>query len=116
MDEDGDWTGMFWRFYPASEDEVDVMISRDTDSRLSLREKYAIDEWLSSEKDFHIMRDHPFHKFPVLGGMWGVKAGILPDMTQMINQFAQEDKYGTDYEFFAQVVVPHIQNKRERSS
>ena len=31
-------------------------------------------------------------------------------MTQMINQFAQEDKYGTDYEFFAQVVVTHIQN------
>ena len=27
MDEEGDWTGMFWRFYPASEESVDVVIS-----------------------------------------------------------------------------------------
>ena len=37
MENDGDWTGMFWRFYPASEDDVDVMISRDCDSRLNAR-------------------------------------------------------------------------------
>ena len=35
MDEDGDWTGMFRRFLACK--DGDVMISRDTDSRLSLR-------------------------------------------------------------------------------
>tara|TARA_B100000686_G_C16748360_1_gene950908 strand:+ start:72 stop:737 length:666 start_codon:yes stop_codon:yes gene_type:complete len=110
MNQWGDWRGMFWRFLPASEPGVEAMISRDTDSRLNLREKAAVDEWLASDKGFHIMRDHPFHKFPVLGGMWGVKAGILPEMTHMINHFAQEDKYGTDYEFFAQVIIPHIRD------
>ena len=74
---DGDWTGMFWRFEPASEEDVEVMISRDTDSRLNMREKAAVEEWLKSDKRFHIMRDHPFHKFPVLGGMWGAKKGVL---------------------------------------
>jgi len=106
----GDWRGMYWRFEAASEPDVEVMISRDTDSRLSAREKAAVDEWLNSDKGFHIMRDHPWHKFPVLGGMWGVKKGVLSNMKELIKNFSQEDKYGTDYEFFAQAVIPRIAN------
>ena len=59
MSEPGDWTSLFWRFHPAGETDVDVMISRDTDSRLSAREVAAVQEWLSSAADVHIMRDHP---------------------------------------------------------
>jgi hypothetical protein len=106
----GDWRGMFWRFLPAGESNVEVMISRDTDSRLSQRERHAVDEWLESDKGFHIMRDHPHHRFPVLGGMWGAKRGTLPDIHETINNFAQSDKYGTDYEFFATVIMPQIIN------
>ena len=106
----GDWTSMFWRFEPASENNVDVMISRDTDSRLNTREKAAVDAWLASDKGFHIMRDHPWHKYPILGGMWGVKKGVLPDMKELINSFAQKDVYGTDYQFFAEAVIPRIQD------
>ena len=106
----GDWRGMFWRFEPASEDDVEVMISRDTDSRLSYREKAAVDEWLESDKGFHIMRDHPYHNFPVLGGMWGVKNGVIPQMKDMITDFSQQDEYGTDYKFFAQAVIPYIKD------
>ena len=49
------------------------MISRDADSRLSLREKEAVEKWINSDKDFHIMRDHPHHYYPILGGTWGFK-------------------------------------------
>ena len=110
MNEGGDWTGMFWRFYPASDFDVMIMISRDTDSRLNRREKAAVDEWLESDKGFHIMRDHPFHAFPVLGGMWGAKRGCLPRMKQLIEEWDQQDAYGTDYDFFANAVVPLLQN------
>ena len=106
----GDWRSMFWRFEPAGESDVDVMISRDTDSRINLREKAAVDEWLASDKGFHIMRDHPWHKFPVLGGMWGVKKGVLPDMKNLIDNFDQKDKYGTDYEFFASLMATRIKD------
>ena len=106
----GDWRGMFWRFEPASEDGVEAMISRDTDSRLSLREKAAVDEWLASDKGFHIMRDHPYHKFPVLGGMWGAKAGTIPNMKELIDNWDQKNVYGTDYEFFAGCITPNITN------
>jgi len=106
----GSWKSMYWRFEPAGEDDVDVMISRDTDSRLNMREKAAVNEWLASDKGFHIMRDHPWHKYPVLGGMWGAKKGILPNIKDLISDFAQEDKYGTDYEFFAKVIAPLVEN------
>lgn len=73
------WEGLFKRFLPMCDPSVDVFISRDCDSRLSDREKQAVDEWLSSDKQFHCMRDHEAHKFPpVLGGMWGAKnLGLL---------------------------------------
>ena len=104
----GDWRSMYWRFEPASEPDVDVMISRDSDSRLSNREKFAVEEWLDSDKGFHIMRDHPWHKYPVLGGMWGAKKGTIPNIKELINGFSTEDAYGTDYVFFASVVLPRL--------
>ena len=112
MNKSGDWTSMFWRFLPAGEPDVDVMISRDTDSRLNYREKAAVDEWLESDKVFHIMRDHPSHKFPVLGGMWGAKKNAVPMMKEMIEDFGGTNEYGTDYVFFADKVLPTL-NKED---
>ena len=37
---------------------VEIMMPRDTDTRIFLREKLAVDEWLKSGKLIHIMRDH----------------------------------------------------------
>ena len=39
MNEDISWNGMFWRFYAAGDPGVDVMISRDADSLLNIRDK-----------------------------------------------------------------------------
>jgi len=108
MNEVGDWRGMFWRFVGIDDDSVEIMISRDADSRLNLREKAAVEEWVASDKGFHIMRDHPYHKFPVLGGMWGVKSGVIPNMGDLVNKWDQQDAYGTDYEFFADAIIPLI--------
>jgi hypothetical protein len=108
MDVDGDWTGMFWRFY-ACEDS-DIMLSRDTDSRLSLREKLAVDEWLSSDKDFHIMRDHPYHNTEILGGMWGVRNGLLKNMKQLINDYTKGDFWQVDQNFLREKIYPLVVN------
>jgi hypothetical protein len=108
MDEDGDWNGMFWRFY-ACEDS-DVMISRDTDSRLSVREKLAVDEWLESDKDFHIMRDHPYHNVLILGGMWGVRNGILKNIISIINQYNKGNFWQVDQNFLREKIYPIIKD------
>ena len=43
-------------------------MSRDTDSSISTREDAAIREWLRYDKNFHVLRDHPGHCIPMLGG------------------------------------------------
>jgi hypothetical protein len=106
MDEDGDWTGMFWRFY-ACEDS-DIMLSRDTDSRLSNREKLAVDEWLKSDKDFHIMRDHPYHNTEILGGMWGVRNGLVKNIKELIDDYTKSDFWQVDQNFLREKIYPLV--------
>ena len=105
-DELGDWTGMFWRFEAGADQEYEAVIFRDTDSRLNLREKLAVDDWLKSDKTFHIMRDHPAHAFPILGGMWGIKPSNKYDIENLLKNFKKENHYGIDYNFFISVLYP----------
>lgn len=104
----GNWTSMFWRFYPAAYTEP--VIVRDTDSRLSFRERMAVDEWLKSNKDFHIMRDHPYHATPILGGMWGARNGILPDIHKQTMGFT-DNRWQIDQEFLADIVYPIVESR-----
>lgn len=105
---DGNWTGMFWRFESSYDKNAKLIIFRDTDSRLSLREKYAVDEWIKSDKTFHIMRDHPYHNFPILGGMWGYKNNNKYPMQILLESFNKTNNYGTDYKFLAEELYPLI--------
>lgn len=110
MDGSG-WNGMFWRFFAADSD--DIVLSRDTDSRLNNREKEAVDEWLNSDKDFHIMRDHPYHATYILGGMWGCRNGILKNITEWIASFNKgvyDNKWQIDQIFLSQIVYPKVVN------
>tara|TARA_Y100001951_G_scaffold102391_1_gene108984 strand:+ start:355 stop:1011 length:657 start_codon:yes stop_codon:yes gene_type:complete len=108
MNESGDWRGMFWRFLPASDSDVSVMISRDTDSRLSQREKEAVDQWLDSDRGFHIMRDHPAHGTEILGGMWGAKIGSIPEMKPLIADYSKGDFWQVDQNFLKEKIYPIV--------
>ena len=90
------------------------MISRDTDSRLSVREHAAVQEWLSSDKDFHIIRDHPYHATEILGGMWGVRNGLLKGIKASIDNYDKgefDDKWQVDQNFLRDVIFPTVQDK-----
>lgn len=113
MDSSG-WNGMFWRFFAA--DSHDTMISRDTDSRLGERERAAIDDWLNGDKDFHIIRDHPYHATEILGGMWGARNGILKGIKDMIhdhNNGSYDNKYQVDQNFLRDVIYPIVKDNAE---
>jgi len=105
--------GMFWRFWASEDSDVDVFLSRDCDSRISEREVLAVEEWLKSDKDFHIMRDHPYHTVPILGGMWGCRNGILRDIkiSKQIEHWNKFSRKGIDQDFLGQVIYPYIRNK-----
>ena len=106
QNENNNWTSMFWRFHSGY--NYDITIFRDTDSRLNFREKSAVDEWLNSNKTFHIMRDHPYHKEKILGGMWGFRNNGQLDLKQLLISFNPYDQYGTDYDFLRNIIYPLI--------
>ena len=56
-EKENEYDGLNWRFRPLYDPSVEFWISRDADSRLSWREKNAVDEWLVSGKTAHLMRD-----------------------------------------------------------
>lgn len=110
MDEDGDWTGMFWRFKAICDPEVSIMLSRDTDSRLGKREYEAVLEFEKSDKLFHIIRDHQNHGIPILGGMWGAKKGIIDNIDKLINKFTKGDFWQVDQNFLTQYIYPIVKD------
>jgi len=110
MNDSGNWSGMFWRFYAAVDPEVDVMISRDTDSRLSEREKTAVDNWMDSDKGFHIMRDHPYHRTEILGGMFGVKKNTINNLYDLLENYNKGDFWQVDQNFLREKVYPLVYN------
>lgn len=110
MDEVGTSNSMMWRFTPCDDEDVALFISRDTDSRLSMREKEAVDVWLESDKNFHVMRDHPYHVSAIMGGMWGMKREAKVNMKRVtenfINKGYHEDKKGSDQAFLWGIIWP----------
>lgn len=107
--------GMFWRFLAYEDTEVEYFLSRDCDSRLSERESLAVSEWIESGKRFHIMRDHPYHQAPILGGMWGAKSDLLRqiDLKSKIiewNKIKMSYSLGVDQDFLGRIIYPIIFN------
>ena len=48
--------GMFWRFFPFNDDNVEVWMARDIDSRLSQYEYIEINKFLKTDKTLHSFR------------------------------------------------------------
>lgn len=110
VDSKDSYHGMFWRFWASEDPEVDIYLSRDCDSRISQREVDAVNEWLNSDKDFHIMRDHPYHAVPILGGMWGCRNGIMREikLSKLIEKWNKYSRKGIDQDFLGQVIYPLV--------
>lgn len=94
--------GTFWRFESCDSD--DIVIIRDLDDRLSYRHKFVVDEWLDSDKNIHIIRDHPNHVYPIMAGLWGCRNGILKGLTNLIKNWENKDYYTTDQNFLSNVL------------
>ena len=103
---------MFWKFYPYFDDDVEVLIGRDPDSRLSMREKIAVYEWLESDKQFHIMRDHPGHctGTPILGAMWGMKTSIGLDLKKLLDDYKKSGQLLVDQWFLMKSIYPLVKD------
>ena len=102
---------MMWRFEAIDDPDVEIVMSRDTDTRIILREKIAVNEWLYSKSLFHIMRDHPCHNDVILGGMFGTrKIPQLPSWINVMNTFTQHGDRDYDQAFLRDYIYPLIKD------
>ena len=81
---------MLQRFLVVDDPTVRIALVRDVDCRFSIRELLAVNEFLSSPYLFHSMRDHKWHTIPVMGGVFGMKRGLL-DQTNTTMLQVMED-------------------------
>lgn len=99
---------MMYRFLAIDEPGVDAMLVRDADSRIHMRDRWAINEFISSSFKAHSVRDHPYHGVPLLGGLWGVKSGSIPDgITRFVNRYINVPwAHGKDQDFLQRDIFP----------
>ena len=81
---------------------AEVGFVRDTDSRITARDRWCIDQFLKSDKSYHSIRDHYWHQSKLMAGTFGWKRP-LPLMMP-----THEVGYGYDEQFLTQCVYEQI--------
>lgn len=113
LNKNGNWKFNSSRFLAISDFGIDLIIFRDTDSRLNMREKLAVDEWISSNKALHIMKDHPSHAvYPIFAGMFGIKGKLISNIEKVLNNFEKntEEHYNYDQLFLANFIYKELKD------
>lgn len=106
--------GMSWRLLATEIEEAQVILFRDADSLITFREKFAIDEWLASSFDTHLIRDHPYHFSPIMGGMFGVRRESKTVLARLVKEKLNTRRltnYGDDQAFLSSEFYPKIKFK-----
>ena len=63
----------FYRVYPILSRKGEVCFFRDADSYLTKNEVDSMIRFINSDYTYHIVRDHPNHLAPIMGGLFGIK-------------------------------------------
>ena len=109
MKEDNRRSYMIWRFYPADDEDVEIFLSRDADSRLSYRERYCVDIFEKSDYLVHSIRDNINHG-ELMGGMWGMKKNNRVRIKDLLNDFKGNLDYDQDQIFLRHILGPYYQD------
>jgi hypothetical protein len=102
---------MFCRLYAYDSPLVQAVIFRDADSYPTERERAAVEQWMSSDKNLHLMRDsQPGHSSLVMGGMWGLKKNSkLKSMKELI---LSDNNHHTDQHYLSKLIYPIFLNDK----
>jgi hypothetical protein len=94
---------VLYRFRAVLED-YDIVCIRDADSRIHARDRWCIQHFLESPYTMHTIRDHPYHGYRVMGGLWGIKRGHLLFTWKDVEEFANSPckGYTSDTTFLEQ--------------
>ena len=87
---------MYHRFFPISDPNVEIFISRDLDSIISFYEKAMLSEWLNTDKQLHLIHEVlPGHRHIIMGGMFGFKnnSNLTDNIETTTNPIDQNKKF-----------------------
>lgn len=62
-----------YRFLSTLDSRYSIVCVRDTDSRMHDRDRRCIRQFLASEYMVYTIRDHPWHRYRLMAGLWGTK-------------------------------------------
>jgi hypothetical protein len=97
---------MVYRFLPVTDPTYDVVCVRDADSRIHERDRWCIDHFLDSPYSLYTIRDHPWHRYRIMGGLWGAKRGhVLDEAVLRTSCESLDGKYTCDTEFLERHAV-----------
>lgn len=95
---------MLFRYKPLHFAEIGFV--RDTDSRITERDRWCIDEFLKSNYSYHIIRDHVWHKSKIMGGLFGWKENYELQFDEN-----HPSGYGYDEGVLSETFYPAIRDK-----
>jgi hypothetical protein len=101
-----------YRFIPAFADTYEFVCVRDTDSRIHARDRWCIDTFLDSLYDAYTIRDHQWHGYKIMCGLWGCKGRIdvsYDDLKNFVN--SRPEGYAVDAELLNTYVYPRIHDR-----
>ena len=90
-----------WNLFVATDPCLERYLIRNINTRLTARERAAVDQWINSGKRFHIIRDHPVHvNDSIPSGLWGGTKDAVTDMMSLIHKYIENrSHYGTVQQF-----------------
>jgi hypothetical protein len=109
---------MHIRFFVIDHPDVELMVVRDADSRIHARDRWCINRWLAlgpgqAGHGAMITRDHINHNNNILGGLWGIRKGVLPPMAYLYKDIIKElmspeykFEYGDDQNILSDGIYP----------
>ena len=102
--------GTVWRFMALDDLRVKTVLLRDADSLITEREVLAVQQWLASHCEAHVMRDHAVHTELMLAGLWGAHSRSLRGVGEALRDFFSRPFHAThgDQHFLRAWVWPRI--------
>lgn len=107
--------GMFARYLPIIEGSIeDTILVRDTDCDISSQEISLINYWLQSKFDFHVIRGHPLHIYPIMGGLFAIRGEsitIFKEIYKKHPNLTKQTRYNSDQLFLNRYIYPVLCGK-----
>lgn len=87
-------------------EEAEIGFIRDADSRITERDRWCIEDFLSSPFSYHVIRDHIWHKSKIMGGLFGWREKMRIEFDEN-----HPSGYGYDEMVLSQTLYPTIREK-----